>query len=229
MKTHLKKLAYLGLILQFGFSLLSLEICYAARPAFQAKFDQQNEQADILLEIALPEYGLAEENEWMALQCKDRDASLFTEKGKPGLFSFTYFISIPQGAEVRNITVRPMVKRIEAAKPIMPIPEPVNIGDPPKPPVPDEEIYNSSTPYPEKDFDYSIAKQGSTALLVLTLYPFKYVGSSKTLVVYEYTSVDIVLKSKTWKPDPTPFSAIDKNLKKKLVNPESAFFSGVAK
>ena len=220
----LKKLGLLCLMVLFLSSLLWLGTSSADRPTYKAKFKQPDKEARIHLDINLPEYGLIEVGGWTVLECRDRDASLFKQKGEPGLFSFTHLISIPEGAKVKGITVNPLIKRIELIKPLRPIPEPVIVGAAPKPPIPDEKIYRSPRAYPKQDFDYSLAKQGSTTMLVLTLYPFKYKGKSKTLMVNEYIEVEIILKSKEWRPNPKPYNAVDKNLKKRLVNPDSAFF-----
>jgi hypothetical protein len=208
----------------FGLVLLWLGTSSADRPTYNAKYNQLDKEAKMHLDITLPEYGLIEVGGWTVLQCRDQDASLFKEKGEPGLFSFTHLISIPEGAKVKSITINPLIKRIKLSKPLRPIPEPVIIGAAPKPPIPDEKIYRSPRAYPKQDCDYSLAKQGSTTMLVLTLYPFKYKGKSNTLIVHEYTEVEIVLKSKKWSPNPKPHNAVDKHLKKRLVNPDDAFF-----
>jgi hypothetical protein len=221
---YILKPVLIGLmLLVFMFSFLAN--CQAARPKFQAKHNRQNKEAQMNISITLPEYELVEEGEWMVLRCNDSDSAKFLKKGEPELFSLTYYISIPQGATVKNLTVKPEGKHIELGKAIKPVPEDVPIGSPPKPPIPDEEIYSSTKPYPKEDFEYSIGKKGSTTMLVLTVYPLKYIGKYKTLIVNEYMEVDVILKSDKWMPNPQPRNAVDRNLKKRLVNPESAFFS----
>lgn len=205
--------------------LLAEEAAYPAKPRFKAEHNSQKKQADIQLKIALPEYSLVEEGEWMVLGCNDRDAFEFTKTGEPALVSLTYLISIPEDAKVKKIKIRPYATKIRLDEHIMPVPEPVIIGEEPIPPVPDEKIYGSARPYPKEDFDYSIAKKGTTTMLVLTVYPFKYIGKSKTLIVNRYSEAEITLSSENWDPDPGPRNAVDKNLKKRLVNPDSAFFS----
>lgn len=213
------------------FTTLSLiPVCQAAKPMFKANYDKKNEEAQITLQVVLPKYSLTEENEWMVLRCDDRGAGYFIKKGEPELISFAYFISIPADSKVKKVIIKPVNKIINLIKPIKPIPEPVIIGYPPNPPIPDEEIYNSPAPYPQKDFDYTIAKQGTTTMLVLTVYPFKYIGKSQELIVSEYIEAVIFLSAKKWKPNRHPSNAVDKNLKGKLVNEEdSLFFQGGAK
>jgi hypothetical protein len=216
-----------GLVLVLGvvFIISSLEVCLAEKPKFKVKYNPLNKKAELTVTISLPEYEISEEDEWIMLRCMSQDANPFLRKGEPDLFSFTCFISIPQEAEVKKIKVKPQGKRIKLTKPIKPVPEAVPIGGPSKSLIPDEKIYNSPQPYPKQDFDYALAKQGSTSLLVLTVYPFKYIGKHQTLLVNEYVKVDIVLKAKKWEPNPKPRNAVDKHLKNKLLNPEEAFFS----
>jgi len=212
-------------LLIFIFTLLLAEASYPAKPRFKAKHSSQKKQADLQLNITLPEYSLIEEDGWTVLRCDDQDAFEFTKMGEPALISLTYLISIPQDAKIKKIKIRPYTTKIRLTEHIIPVPEPVIIGDEPKPPIPDEKIYGSTWPYPREDFDYSIAKQGSSTMLVLTVYPFKYIGKSKTLIVNAYMEAEIVLSSKKWDPDPKPRNAVDKNLRKRLVNPDGAFFS----
>jgi len=228
MKIYIKQEFRLTLSIITAFIVFLPIICQADKPTYKAKHNPEKKETVIGLSVVLPEHKLNEEAEWVVLGCPDRNASGFTEKGEPALYSLTYFISIPKDAKVKGITLTPQIKAVELNKPIIPIPEPVLIGTPPKPPVPDEEIYNSSEPYPKKDFDYELAKQASTRMLVLTLYPFKYIGQSKTLIVYEYMDIEIILEAKDWKSNPHPRNAVDKNLKMKLVNPEDSFFQGGA-
>lgn len=204
-------------------------LCQAEKPTYKAKHELKDKETQINLNVILPEYKLNEEAEWIVLNCEDQNASHFLQKGEPALYSFTYFISIPEDAKVKNVTIKPQQRPFMLNKPLIPIPEPVPIGSPLKPPIPDEEIYNSSEPYPKKDFDFQIAKQGSTRMLVLTLYPFKYIGESKTLLVYDYMDIEIILEAKHWISNANPRNAVDKNLKLKLLNPEEAFFQGGAR
>lgn len=228
MRNHINQRCRFTLSIITAFIVSLPMICQADKPTYKAKHNPEKKETSINLTVVLPEYSFKEEAEWMVLGCENENAASFLEKGEPALYSLTYFISIPEDAKVKGITVTPQIKANELSKPIIPIPEPVLLGTPPKPPVPDEEIYNSSQYYPKKDFDYEIAKQASTRMLVLTLYPFKYTGQSKTLLVYEYMDIEIILEAKDWKPNAHPRNAVDKNLKLKLLNPEEAFFQGGA-
>lgn len=201
-----------------------LKPCWADKPHFKAEHNAKKKEALITLDLSPATYRLQEQDEWITLQSDEPSAVSFNKKGEPALMAFTYFISIPSGAQVKNIALQYAKKQIKLNKPLRPIPEAVIVGEPPKIPIPDAKIYQSLTPYPEKDFEYSIGKQGTTTLLALTLYPFKYIGILQTLVVQEIVSVDIVLKTHKWDKNPQPQNAVDNHLKRKLVNADDTFF-----
>ena len=196
---------------------------WPAEPVHVAeRLDREKGQAHIELDIALPEYRLTNEGDWTVLDCQDPEAKPFLKQGEPALCSYTYYVAVPAGATVQHISATPRPRHVPLAKPIRPVSEDVLVGHPPKPPIPDGAIYRSPASYPEHNVTYSIGKRANTTLLTLTVYPFKYLGRSQTLLVHEWTSISVVLNVPDKPAVSKPRTAVDENLRKRLVNPTSA-------
>lgn len=211
-------------MLTLAFILFLGESAWSQTLGFKAKHSQIQSSTQMTITVALPRYELVEEGDWTQIKCESKDAASFLKEGEPELFSFTYFISIPAGTKVKSISIKPDEEIINLAKPIKPVPGPTLIGEKPKPLVPDPVIYQSSVPYPSGKLTYSYAKQGTSRMLVLTVYPFKFVGKNNTLVVARQMKITIFLYAREWKPGSRPINAVDRHLKSRLVNPDTAFF-----
>ena len=122
--------------------------------------------------------------------------------GNPVLPIKTAKILIPQDAIINKITVNANEKLLYGAYDVepgqTPIPFPIS-GDTPistPPTLKNKQIYGSSIPYPEKVYsDYQIQKFVGYNVLIVNIYPIKYIPKEKK--IYYFTDMEVVIDYET--------------------------------
>lgn len=202
-------------------------------PSKKVKFRVLNaldERGIVILnvEINAPEYIIKEAGEWSRIICRGDKIGYGREVGNPLLPYLVYVISIPKGSKILKVDLTTKErKEIILKKPLIPLIEPIPLkeGVKPEPPKPNPAVYNSSDEFPAKPIRYSIGKMGSSRILILHVYLFRYYGAENKLIIYGKGEINIKLKTDKWEPKPVPLNAIDKKVKKMVINPDSSFFT----
>ena len=117
---------------------------------------------------------------------------MYGAPGEPVLPVKTARILIPYGEEVRDIQVISGKEIYLGEFYIEPGQEqvPISFTGPIAPTQPDEVIYNSDKPYPEEDyFEVSVQGMQGYQILILNLYPVKYVPKARKLSCFETMQV----------------------------------------
>ena len=182
-------------------------------------------QTRLSFSVELQAFECAVENDWTILRFADAEARPWGEVGRPESFALRRLISIPADARVLAVDVRAQPEARSLARPLRPGVESVPWNQPQPVPEPDPAVYRSAEPYPARDFDWRIVRQGGGSLLELTLYPFKYVGARQTLVAYRTMNVEIRLDCPAWPAATEPRGKLERRLRARVVNPESACFA----
>ncbi len=197
-----------------------------AETTFRAVHDARSGQVLITLEDLLPGVRLADDEGWTRVDAGSYRALRTTESDRPDLPCVEYWISVPAGSRFLDLTVK--AARSEQALPrrIKPvrkpyIPEP---GVVPPPLAADAAVYTSSEEYPSAWSEQELFRAGSTTILRLKVFLYKYVGTANKLVSYRDPILLVRLAVPGWQPNPVPKNAADQELRRKLVNPDSAFF-----
>jgi len=88
----------------------------------------------------------------------------------------------------------------------------------------DAAAYGSAEEYPSSWSEQELFRTGSTTILRLKVFLYKYVGTKNKLVAYRNPKLLVRLAVPGWQPNPVPKNAVDQELRRKLVNPDEAFF-----
>jgi len=151
------------------------------------------------------------------------------EPGHPSLPFKACFVLVPSGERVENIKIEKIDSAIISLDaPVFPAQKPVPVGyekDFIKFVSPDSKIYGSRSPYPP--YDYKILgeqKAGPFSVLLLNLYPVKYVPYHNLVVVYDY-KVSIFCRRQNY-VEIRPYTKkqyflFKKTLENLVVNPET--------
>ncbi|MEW6516860.1 MAG: hypothetical protein AB1439_08155 [candidate division FCPU426 bacterium] len=205
---------------------LSLPGLAAAETTYRAEYNAQNGQALITLEDILPAIKTAGEEGWTRVDAEGFRTLRTTEPDRPDLPCLEYWISVPAGSQFLELMVK--ADRSESTLPgrIKPvrkpyIPEP---GVVPPPLAADASVYQSAEEYPAAWSEQEFFRAGSTTILRLKVFLYKYIGTEKKLVSYRNPKLQVRLAAPGWQPAPEPKNAVDRELRRKLVNPDEAFF-----
>jgi hypothetical protein len=137
-----------------------------------------------------------------------------------------YWISVPAGSQFLDLTVK--AERREQALPrrIKPVRKPYipQPGAIPPPLAADALVYGAAEEYPSVWSEQELFRAGSTTILRLKVFLYKYVGATNKLVAYRGPKLLVRLAVPAWQPNPAPKNAADQELRRKLVNPDQAFF-----
>ena len=182
-------------------------------------------QTRLSFSVEIPPFELIAEKDWTVLRCADAKARPWGEVGRPETFALRRLISIPAGAQVVSVELQAQPEATPLSRPLRPGVESIPWDQPRPVPAPDPAVYLSDQPYPARDFDCRIVRQGTCAMLELTLYPFKYVGARQTLIAHRKMDLDILLDCPAWPAATEPWNEMDRRLLRRVVNPESVCFA----
>ncbi len=195
-----------------------------ARPAYHVERDHQT--VTIMLSDHVTPLSLSAQPPWLTITPGSWSGQLTKQAEAPELPVLEYLISIPAGAVVKDIQVEgtPISRNLSAPlKPVRRdyIPRP---GVSPPALVAAPGLYHQTQLYPSHWVDQETTRMGSTTVLRLLVYPYKYQGTTLQLIRYDQLKLTITLQSSGWSPSPTPINQVDRVIRQKLVNPEQAFF-----
>jgi len=116
--------------------------------------------------------------------------------GEPMMPVITRTFTFPHGTKIKNVEVKTTglsQEKIDAK--ILPAPKPVprsslNIEKEDTQDI-DFDIYSSSEPYPEKEFEYKITSGIDDLYLSIRIYPCRYIPSEDTLLSVDEVDIDI--------------------------------------
>lgn len=219
-----RRWARMGWVLA-GF-LLGLTEAGWAEITYRAAYDIASGQVLITLEDFLPAARLTAEDSWTRVDADSFRVLRTGESDCPDLPCLEYWISVPAGSRFLELAVK--ADRSEQALPrrIKPvrkpyIPEP---GVAPPPLAADAAVYGSAEEYPSAWSEQELFRAGSTTILRLKVFLYKYIGTEKKLVAYRNPKLLVRLAVPGWQPNPAPKNAADRELRRKLVNPDESFF-----
>ncbi len=190
----------------------------AARAAFEAS----RQEARLHFHASPLAFTCTANDHWTHLVSTEGDAGLLQIPGQPLLPCREVWISIPQQAQVKAITVSGHWQQQPLALPVIPAGQPTLSR--PQAPQADGSAYQNQAAYPQQDYDYAIRRMGSARVLIVRLYMLKYLGRTQSLLVSSGAEVAVVLTTTTWDPDNQPRNIVDRELQKKLWNSQEAFF-----
>jgi hypothetical protein len=210
----------------FGFCLLGLGGTGWAETTYRAEYAASSGQVLITLEDLLPSVRFANEEGWTRVDADSTRVLRTADSDRPELPCVDYWISVPAGSRFLELLVK--AERSEQALPrrIKPvrkpyIPEP---GTVPPPLTADAAVYASAEEYPSAWSEQELFRTGSTTILRLKVFLYKYVGTSNRLVAYRNPKLQVRLAVPSWQPNSVPKNAVDQELRRRLVNPDEAFF-----
>jgi hypothetical protein len=207
---------------------LTLVVCASvlAKPTYQAKHQPGSSEAVITLYDTLPAYILQSDQGWTRLYLEGQRTRHTEQPDHPQLPYLEYWISVPENTELIDVEVKAQAGKVSLNQPVMPVQKPFIPGPGVVPPQlsADPQVYQSDKEYPLSWYDHEIKRMGSTQMLVLKVYVFKYVGSFQRLITYQDPKIQIRLRVSNWSSNSVPKNRVDQEIKKQLVNPKEAFF-----
>jgi hypothetical protein len=217
-----------GRISLAGTALLGLYVCVqaAAQGNCAVRFDPATRTARIQILDQTPPYHTALQDGWTVVAAEAFQQKTLMESDRPELPCLEYWISVPADTVLQSLDVQSPRQETPLSAPLRPAAKssPFVPGQLPPPRVRHPETYDSGREFPARWGDTRLVRMGSTTVLVVRVYAFKYAGAPPRLVLYPQPKITVTLTAAGWNPDPQPRNVVDAELKKNLVNPEAAFF-----
>ena len=197
----------------------------AGYPGCRLSYSPDSGKAEIRIAGQTPPYKISEQGGWSTVAVDGYEVLRTTEPDKPELPYIVYRVSIPRGINNLSVGIESGIKILPLKAQIKPVPRPVAFIPGNKPPVPVAgNVYSSENQYPAESYSYSITRAGSTYILEFYWYMFRYKGSDNSLAVYTNPLIIISFDAPEWAPNPNPKNAVDRSIKKIILNPDESFF-----
>jgi hypothetical protein len=196
--------------------------------SFSSQYDPIARKAVITLADVLPMHRVQPQGNWVSVDWSGPQPNHLktSENDQPELPYVEYWISVPENTRVLSVSLKSVREEISLTAPVAPVQRPYvpAPGVTPPPLQADEKTYASSNEYPAGDYAYTITRKGSARILELKVYACKYLGAGKKIILYRNPKIKLELEVPRWAPSPEPKNVMDAEIKRKLVNPEEAFF-----
>lgn len=211
------------------FLVLSLALVRTAfaRATYQSRYLPDSKEVRITLYDRIPQYDIQTDGDWSRIVVKRPGIPMAQTPDHPQLPEMEYWISVPQGTMLKHVTVTAQAEIRELDLPLMPVQKPYIYKSGVIAPAlyADPQIYQADTEYPDTWHTHEFCRMGSTTVLILRIYLFKYTGAEKLLNIFHEPKIQIALEVPHWSSNATPKNIADREIKRKLVNPNEAFFN----